>query len=172
MNSSLITSTATGNVLGIILYGMTSDRYLKYHIKRYGTARPESRLLFMGIGSITLPVGFFVYGWTLTYSTYWMAPLSGTAIIGFSSALIALPIHNYLVDAFGDYAASAIAVSIIMEAMSGAFIPLIGPPLYFRLGYGWGNGLLGLFAAAFIPVAIATFRYEHLIRGDRRRWTD
>ncbi|MCJ1405558.1 hypothetical protein MMC11_008786 [Xylographa trunciseda] len=162
----------TGNVLGIILYGMTSDRYLKYNIQRHGTAQPESRLLFMAIGSITLPIGFFVYGWTLAYSTYWMAPLFGTATIGFSLALIVLPIQNYLVDAFEDYAASAIAVSIIMQAMSGAFLPLAGPPLYSHLGYGWGNGLLGLFAAAFVPVTIATFRYGYLIRGDRRRWTN
>ena len=113
-----------------------------------------------------------MYGWTLTFSAYWVVPVIGTAIIGFSTALIGLPIQKYLVDAFGDYAASAIAVSIIMRAISGAFVPLAGPSLYSHLGYGWENGLLGLLAAIFIPVTIATFRFGHLIRGDRHRWTD
>ena len=168
----LIVRTATGMVFGIFLYGMFSDRYLKHRLEKHGAAEPESRLLGMAIGAVIFPIGFCVYGWTLTHSDYWLVPLAGTAIIGFGTSLIRLPIQNYLVDAFGDYAASATAVSIIMEALAGTFVPLAGPPLYSNLGYGLGNGVIGLCAAFFIPVTIAAFKYGHLIRGDKRRWAD
>ena len=163
---------AAGSVLGIIFYGMASDRYLKYKLERDGVVEPENRLLGMIVGAFILPIGYLVYGWTLTCSTQWTTPLIGTAIIGFGTVLIRLPVQNYVVDAFGDYAASATAVNIVAEALAGTFVPLAGPPLYSGLGYGWGNGVLGLCAAAFIPATIAAFTYGHLIRGDPRRWSD
>lgn len=47
-----------------------------------------------------------------------------------------------MIDAYTKYAANAIAAGNILRSLSAALLPLVGVPLYNRLGYGWGNSLL------------------------------
>jgi len=44
-------------------------------------------------------------------------------------------------------------------------IPLAGPKLYEKLGYGWGNSLLAFMAAALIPLPFLLFFYGERLRG-------
>ena len=162
--------TAVGMVLGLLLYGFASDAYLKYRSSKKGKAQPESRLLFMGVGSALLPAGFLTYGWTLQHRDAWIVPIIGTGLIGANVFLTQLPTENYLVDAYGDYAASAIAIGVVIRATTGALFPLAGPPIYATLGYGWGNSLLGFLAAAFIPAVVSLFVWGNRMRGNPRRW--
>jgi len=53
-----------------------------------------------------------------------------------------------MIDAYTKYAASAIATSSVLRAISAALVPLAGLPLYGKLGLGWGNSLLGFIAIA------------------------
>ena len=59
--------------------------------------------------------------------------------------VIAITALSYVVDAFGVYADSAIAATIVVRSCFGAVLPLVGPPLYAELGIGWGNSILGFF---------------------------
>ena len=163
---------AAGMVLSVVLYGVASDVYLTYRSLKEGKSEPESRLLFMIIGSVLLPIGFLVYGWTLQYRIVWIVPIIGTALIGANVFLAQLPTENYLVDVYGDFAASAIAIGVVLRATTGALLPLAGPPLYKHLGYAWGNSLLGFLAAAFVPVVVSLFSLGHRMQGNRQRWED
>lgn len=76
------------------MYFLTSDRYVKHRRAVEGVMKPEHRLLLMVFGSMFLPLGLFLYGWTAAKHVHWIAPLIGTTIIGFSMILTRLPTEN------------------------------------------------------------------------------
>lgn len=145
-------SLAIGNTIALIFYSLTSDRYMIHQRETKGDAfKPESRLVHLLLAAIILPVGFLIYGWTLNFHVQYILPLIGTCAAGFSMTLSAIPAETYVVDVYEIHGASAIAAGVIFRAIAGAFLPLIGPPLYESIGQGWGNTVLALIAAAFIP---------------------
>jgi hypothetical protein len=73
-------------------------------------------------------------------------------------------VQNYLVDAYTQYAASAIAAATILRSLLGALLPLAGQPRYDKLGVGWGNSLLAFIALAFSPVPWFFWKYGERIR--------
>ena len=76
-----------------------------------------------------------------------------------------MPVQIYLVDAFGPQAAaSAIAANLVVRNLFGTFLALAAPPLYERLGLGWGNSLLGFICLAFTPVPWLFYRYGEFLR--------
>lgn len=95
-------------------------------------------------------------------------PLIGTYIAGFSMALSTLPAEAYVVDVYEIHGASAIAAGVIFQAIAGAFLPLIGPPLYKSIGQGWGNSVLAFIAAAFIPTLALLMIYGDLFHRKER----
>lgn len=129
---------------------------------------PEHRLPPMVFGGIIIPMGLFLYGWTAQKKVQWMAPIMGLAMLGFGVAVTIIPTFGYLVDAFEIHAASAIAANISLRCVTGAVLPLAGPPLYDKLGDGWGNSVLGFIALAFLPVPLLMMRYGEKIRGSSK----
>lgn len=111
-----------------------------------------------------MPIGLFLYGWTLQAHTHWIGPIMGTAFIGFGLMVTIIPIDTYLVDAFTLYSASVTAAGKVLSSFAGALLPLIGPPLYARLGLGWGNSLLGFIALLFMPVTLVFIYFGERIR--------
>jgi len=75
-----------------------------------------------------------------------------------------MPTQTYLVDCYGEYAASALAANTVLRSIFGCVLPLIGPTMYSQLGLGWGNSLLGFIALAFSPVPFIFFTYGERIR--------
>lgn len=71
---------------------------------------------------------------------------------------------TYLVDAFGMYAASALAASTVLRSLFGALLPLAGLPLYNKLGVGWGNSLLAFIALLIAPTTFLVIRYGEFLR--------
>lgn len=144
-------SLAIGNTIALIFYSLTFDRYVIHQRKRKSDAfKPESRLLHLLLAAIILPLRFLIYGWTMEFHVQYIVPLIGTCVTGFSMTISTLSVETY-VDVYKIHAASAIAAGVIFRATAGAFLPLIGPPLYQSIGLGWDNTVLALIAAAFIP---------------------
>ncbi|KAK8075544.1 hypothetical protein PG997_010207 [Apiospora hydei] len=121
--------------------------------------KPEYRLPLLPLGSVIMPAGFFIYGWTAEKQVHWIAPIIGTAVIGVGNMIIFMCIQLYLVDAFGLYAASAMAANTLVRSIAGAVLPLAGLPMYERLGIGWGNSLLGFIALSLLPISLVIIRY-------------
>ena len=111
-----------------------------------------------------VPVGLFIYGWTVQYREQWAVPLFGTLLfgIGIISALIC--IQQYLIDAYTRYAASATAANTVLRSILGGLLPLAGLSMYEALGLGWGNSLIAFVALALTPVPFAFYIWGERIR--------
>ncbi|KAJ5113336.1 bicyclomycin resistance protein [Penicillium angulare] len=159
---------AIGNLIGLAMYGLTSDRYLAYRRRKAGDSTPEDRLPLMILGTALLPVGLFLYGWSAHFHVQWSVPLIGTGIVGFSMLLTKLPTDNYLVDAFAPQgtSASVLAADATLKALFGAVFPLLGPSLYRNLGLGWGNSLLAFIGLVFLPLFIILWRKGQELRSE------
>jgi len=143
-----------GMFVGLGVMGVGSDKIIKAAQARGETLKPELRipLRLTMPGSIAIPIGLFIYGWTAQYHIQWAVPLFGTLLVGFG--LIALfvssiftavehsvdlhapqmTIQTYLIDAFTIHAASAIAANTVLRSVFGALLPLSGLKLYDALG--------------------------------------
>ena len=150
--------------VAVISCAFTLDWYLKKKTK-LGVMRPEDRLPIMVIGGMLIPAGFFIYGWTAQLHVHWIVPIMATAVLGFGLVATTIPVSSYIVDAFGIHVASATAASNTLKYLAGAVLPLAGPPMYVRLGLGWGNSILGFIALAFVPVPLLLMRYGGRIRN-------
>ena len=139
-------------IVGAIIYGLTSDRYLQKKFRITGEMKPEYRLPPLLWGGPATPLGLFLYGWTAHHRIHWIVPLISTTFVGLGMMLSILPVENYLVDAFPEHAASATAGGVFFRAILGAVVPLAGPPLNAALGLGWANSVLGFTAIAFMAI--------------------
>lgn len=81
-------------------------------------------------------------------------PQIGNAVLSYGSNLIIMCILTYLTDAYGIYAASAVAAAAVLRNLAGAFLPLCGLQLYDALGFGWGNSLLAFIALGLAPIPV------------------
>lgn len=115
-------------------------------------------------GSLCIPIGLIIYGWSADKHVHWIVPIVGTSFVGFGLLATFMPIQTYLVDAFQIHAASAIAANTVLRRWLGAFLPLAGPSIYAVLGLGWGNTLLAFIALALSPVSWIFYRYGEQIR--------
>ncbi|KAL9115089.1 MAG: hypothetical protein Q9227_000883 [Pyrenula ochraceoflavens] len=125
---------------------------------------PEKRLLILLIGSFVMPTGLFLYGWTAEKALPWILPVVGTGFIGCGLMVTSIPTQTYLADCYTLHSASALAAGIFFRTITGAVLPLAGPPLYAALGIGWGNSTLGFIALAFVPLPLLFYRYGKELR--------
>lgn len=148
--------SGVGMLIGLFYAGSLSDRAIKLKISKNEQPVPEDRLpLYLTIpGSLGIPIGLLIYGWTVDKHIHWIAPEIGTAVIGFGMIIILMGIQTYLVDAFTKHAASAIAACTVLRSLAGGLLPLCGLKLYDEIGMGWGNSLLAFIALAMAPIPI------------------
>ena len=71
-----------GELVGLIIFLKGSDWLLKRKAAVSGECKPEYRLPPMIPGSIFIPVGLFIYGWTVEKHTFWFVPVLGTSLFG------------------------------------------------------------------------------------------
>ena len=140
-------SLAVGFFLGTQVCAPLNDRiYRRLKKKNDNVGRPEFRIPLMIIGSILVPIGLFIYGWTAQYHTHWIGPNIGAALLSAGVIIGFQCIQTYLVDSYTRFAASAIAAATVLRSLAGFGFPLFAPSLYKALHYGWGNSLLGFIA--------------------------
>ena len=75
--------------------------------------------------------------------THWIVPIVGTGFIAVGFLWDYLPCMFYLADVYPVYTASAIGGATIVRSVVSAVLPLAAGPIFMRLGFGWGNTLLG-----------------------------
>ncbi|KAL6934914.1 hypothetical protein ACO0R3_000879 [Hanseniaspora guilliermondii] len=74
-------------------------RLVKYKKEHNGVLFPESRLSYNVLLAVLLfPPALLIIGWCFDKKTFWVFPLIGTAIFGFSSMLIIGATNSYLTD--------------------------------------------------------------------------
>ncbi|KAJ5278651.1 hypothetical protein N7478_004023 [Penicillium angulare] len=148
--------SGVGMLLGLVYSGSLSDRMIKLRLKRNEQPQPEDRLpWYIAIpGPLSIPIGLFIYGWGTDKQVHWIVPEIGNAVTGYGMIITLMGIQTYLVDAFTQHAASAIAACTVLRSLAGGLLPLCGLKLYDKLGLGWGNTLLAFIALAMAPIPI------------------
>ncbi|KAI0333400.1 MFS polyamine transporter [Cubamyces sp. BRFM 1775] len=162
--------------LGIGLSGMSqvNAHYMDIIYKRLcarfgGEGKPEYRLPAIIPGSILLPIGLFLTGWTARADIHWIVPDIGIVIIGGGMILIFQGIQTYVIDAFTLHAASALAVIAFFRSIAGFTFPLFAPAMYNALGYGKGDTILACVAIGVgIPAPFLLWMYGERLRKASR----
>ncbi|KAJ5633879.1 hypothetical protein N7528_001721 [Penicillium herquei] len=146
--------SGVGMLLGLSYAAVVSDRMIRLKIQRNEEPQPEDRLpWYLTIpGSLSVPAGLFIYGWSTDKQVHWIVPEIGNAVTGFGMIVTLMGIQTYLVDAFTRHAASAIAACTVLRSLAGGLLPLCGLKLYDKLGLGWGNTLLAFIALGVSPI--------------------
>lgn len=159
--------SGVGTLAGLLYATLLSDRRVRQKMAANEKPQPEDRLPFYMIlpGCLTIPVGFFIYGWGADYQVHWIVPQVGTVITSFGVIVILMCVQTYLVDTFTTYAASAIAANTVLRSLLGALLPLCGLDIYDALGLGWGNTLFGLIAFIIAPIPILFGLYGGRLRA-------
>lgn len=116
-------------------------------------------------GSILVPCGLFVYGWSAQYKTHWIVPDIGAAIFAAGGVIGFQCVQTYIVDAYTKYAASGIAAAAFLRSLAGFGFPLFAPYMYDALDYGWGNSLLGFIAIGIgVPAPLLLWTFGKKLR--------
>ncbi|OBZ77932.1 hypothetical protein A0H81_01635 [Grifola frondosa] len=146
------------------------DRVYKYFKEKNGGAgKPEYRLPSMVPGTILLPIGLFIAGWTARPNIHWIAPDIGIALVGAGTILNFQCIQTYVIDAFTLHAASALAAVTFLRSLAGFGFPLFAPAMYNALGYGKGDTILAIVAIVIgCPAPFLFWKYGERIRHASR----
>ncbi|OJT04646.1 hypothetical protein TRAPUB_4658 [Trametes pubescens] len=160
--------------LGSVAAAQFSGRLIDMSYKRLcahynGVGKPEYRLPALVPGSILLPVGLFITGWTARADVHWIAPDIGIALVGGGTIFIFQGILTYVLDAFALHAASALAALAFFRSIAGFCFPLFAPAMYNTLGYGKGDTILACVAIAVgVPAPFFFWTYGERIRNASR----
>ncbi|KAK9449611.1 major facilitator superfamily domain-containing protein [Limtongia smithiae] len=148
---------AIGNVSVSVHYGRVMER-------NGGRLVPEERLHAMKIGSLLMPVGLFLFGWTASPQCFWLAPVAGLALLAAGFTTIFQGCLNYLIDAFPRHAASVVAATTFLRSVAAAGFPIVGRVMFTELGVPWGASIIAFVAVVMVPIPFAFYRYGAKIR--------
>lgn len=156
-------------MIGAVIYTIPdNDRYKRAEAasiaKGEGGAAPEARLPPAMIGSVSIPIGLFIFAWTNYPSIHWIVSIIFTAPFGFGMVLVFLSIMNYLIDSYTIYAASVLAANSVLRSMFGAVFPLFTTYMYDNLGIHWASTIPAFLALACVPFPFLFYKYGPAIR--------
>ncbi|KAF9044167.1 MFS polyamine transporter [Panaeolus papilionaceus] len=139
--------------------------YKHFKQKNNGVGEPEFRLPSMIPGTILMPIGLLLAGWSAEHHLHWIATDIGIACVGAGMILTFQAIQTYVVDSFTLHAASALAAVSFLRSLAGFGFPLFAPIMYERLGYGKGDTILACVSIGLgCPAPILFWKFGRRIR--------
>ncbi|KAL6917806.1 hypothetical protein FSST1_009301 [Fusarium sambucinum] len=133
-----------------------------------GNSQPEFRLPPAIVGALIVPVGIFMFGWSCYPWIHWIVPIIGSAIFRSGIFLVFSGVFTFLVDAYPQYAASALAANAFVRCAFAAAFPLFGNQMYKKLNNHWASTLLAFLTVVMMPFPYLFFRYGKRIRANSR----
>ncbi|KAG6178292.1 hypothetical protein E4U36_006538 [Claviceps purpurea] len=168
----------TGIMVGMVLGVMTDPLWYRVRSKLVdkleaetgvqGASEPEFRLPPAIMGSLLVPAGILMFGWSSFPWVHWIVPIIGSCIFAVGNVLVFTSIFTFLVDAYPLYAASALAANAFVRCIFAAAFPLFGVQMYEKLGYQWASSLLAFLTVVMLPFPYIFFRYGKQIRRKSR----
>lgn len=123
------------------------------------------RLPLACLGGPLYVLALFWLGWSSSADIHWIVPMLAGIPFGMGFFLIFVALINYLVDAYHEYAASAMAAASCCRSIFGAVLPLAAAPMFKKLGIAWGCSLLGFLSILMTLIPFVFIRYGNLIRS-------
>src|SRR5262245_54866171 len=111
---------------------------MKLKDRNDGVGKPEYRVPLLVPGALLVTVGLLIYGWAGEFRTHWIIPNGGSFIFCTACMLCTSCINTYTIDAYTQYAASAISALNVLRNTTAILFPLFAPYMFHRLGYGVG----------------------------------
>ncbi|KAI0142621.1 MFS general substrate transporter [Xylariaceae sp. FL1272] len=145
-------SFAIGLIIGVNISGHLND-YIYDRLQRRTENKkvglPRYRIPPMTIGTLFIPTGLLLWGWTGQHKLHWILPNIGSLLFGAGVYICSGCVSVYTIDAYGKFAASALSTTLVARSLASAFFPLFGPSLFNAVAFGAGATIL---AGAFLAV--------------------
>lgn len=98
-----------------------------------------------------------VFGWSASLRWPLWVGVTTMVIMRVGMLLSFVPIHAYVVDAFGLFAASAMTAVIVLRCLGAAFLPLLTEYWAGQYGYGLSFTMCGTFTICSLVVPLTIF---------------
>ena len=87
-------------------------------------------------------VGLLMYGWSAQQRAHWIVVDIGAVVLMAAMQPVGQALQAYNMDTYPTLRASTAAAVQIFRSLGAFALPLAGPAMYGKLGYGWANVLL------------------------------
>lgn len=125
---------------------------------------PEVNMEPAMVGCFLIPIAMLIFAWTSRSDVHWIVPIFGTLIFTPGMFIVFVSVIGYLASAYPRQVAAVFAGNDLMRSGCGAAFPLFANAMFKKLGIDWGNTLLALLTALFIPVPFILVKYGGKIR--------
>ncbi|CAH6720090.1 fluconazole resistance protein 1 [[Candida] jaroonii] len=152
-------STAVGVLFGAVIYSFYIYKKFVIPFRNNDPIVPEVFIPIMIVGSVFMPVGIFIFGWTVSTETHWFGSLVGGALFAVGAFTISQSAFLYLANSFPRYLASVFAGTALFRSIIAAVFPLFGDALFNNLAtkkfpIGWGSSVLGFISVGMIAIPV------------------
>lgn len=159
-----------GGITAGVLVNIIQERYYQRRRANAGGGNvPEARLFMAKFAAVAHPISLFWFAWTTYKSINPAVPVLATALWGWSFYALILMTYQYTVDAYKEYAASALAGLGLVRNLAGAGFPLFGDQMFENEGYQWAGSILAFLALVMVPIPFVLDKYGQRIR-QRSPW--
>ncbi|KAI1319313.1 MFS general substrate transporter [Xylariaceae sp. FL0255] len=125
----------------------------------------ETRLISAIFGSFLLVASLFWVGYTANPSHSYYAPIFGTAVYVWGSALIVISYISYLFDAYPPRGTlSALTAAACFRLTAAGIVPIFILDMITNLGANWAFGTFGVISAAFVFLPITLYVFGARLR--------
>lgn len=125
-------------IVASILGGRWNDWLIRRCAARnHGDMIPESRILWNIVLAVSLyPPACLIFGWCIDKGEFWLVPLIGTALFGFSSMLVIGVTLTYIIDVLPGKGATGVALNNLVRQILAAIATFVTAPLIRALTVG------------------------------------
>ncbi|KAI1198044.1 MFS general substrate transporter [Nemania serpens] len=158
---------AFGSIIGAFCIGLCDRLFYQRQISRFPPHQvpPEYRLLSAMIGSVALPIGIFIFAWTVRPSISPAVPIFAIVIFGAGNINLFVSALQYTGDVYHrTNVASATSANSLARYGLAAVFPLFSLQLYQNLGIAWASSLLGFISILLLPSPWLLFKFGKKIR--------
>ncbi|WRT66815.1 uncharacterized protein IL334_003778 [Kwoniella shivajii] len=129
-----------------------------------GKVEPEERLVPLMASAVCFPASIFWLAWTSGQEFNVWIPMMSGLLFGIGLLAIFQGSMQYLIDAYGPYAASALAGCTLVRYSIPGLVTLAFPKAYETLGDQWATSLFGFLGLALTPVPFIFYIYGRRVR--------
>ncbi|KAK4506119.1 hypothetical protein PRZ48_004084 [Zasmidium cellare] len=152
-------------IISVSIYNVYQIVYLIPDATKNGFRSPEHRLVPALFSAITLPMGYFLFGWTARRSVHWIVSLIGAAIVVSSNFMGFQCLFIYIPLSYPQYAASLFSGSEVTRALFAAACVLFARPMFVNIGIGPGTSILAGVAVGCIFGIFGLWKYGAALRA-------
>ncbi|KAN0085674.1 Drug:H+ antiporter-1 family protein [Tylopilus felleus] len=129
------------------------DELYRRHFNR---KQQEARLYLVCVAALCLPIGMFIFAWTASPSTHWMAPIVGLSV--FMSGVMVIFQMTFL-------SSSAQAGQSLFRNSMALVFPLFTQQMFATLTYKWAFTFFAILSLVMAPTPFVLFFYGARIRA-------